>query len=358
MINVDDLLKPIADGNPCGEDFTYHPSLQNLETISRGKSKTQFDPSDAPEWKEPDWKEVRDAAMDVLGHSRHLTAEVILTLSLLKVGGLEGFRDGLAVVRGTTEKYWPDLYPKLDPQDNNDPTERLNILNNFSSAGEPYKFIVHLKQIVLCHSPAMGRITLQQVINARSKTGQPEPSGPGGPGKSGPDLNQIQAAFRDAGPDTAKATLVVVNDLIGHVQGIEKFLESTLGAGRGVNFESLDKLLGEMKHALEPYAGDGAPAVGASAADAAAGSGIETGSGARLQMSGRAVSGTIQTRADVIKVLGLICDYYRDNEPSSPVPLILKRAERLVDKDFMQIVTDLTPDALTQLKVITGKKEE
>jgi type VI secretion system protein ImpA len=343
MINVDDLLKPVADDKPCGEDFTYHPSFQNLETIARGKPETQFSPAE-----EPQWKEVRDGAIEVLGQSKHLAAGVILTLSLLKIGGLEGLRDGLAVVRGMTEKYWPDVYPRLDPEDNNDPTERLNILNNFSSAGEPYRFTVQLKQVVLCQSPGMGRITLQQILNAKDKT----PPGGSGGGSSEPDLNQIQAAFRDAGPDAAATTLALVNEVIGHTQGIERFLDSTLGAGQGANFESLDKLLAEMKHAVEPHATGEAPA-----ADAAAGASTASGGGAAAR-GGPGMSGSVQTRADVIRALELICNYYRDNEPSSPVPLILQRAQRLVDKDFMTIVTDLTPDALTQLRVITGTKAE
>lgn len=352
MINVDDLLKPIADGKPCGEDFTYHPSFQNLEAISRGKPETQFGPGE-----EPDWKEVRDTATEVLGQSKHLAAGILLTVSLLKTGGLDGFRDGLAVMRGLTERFWADVYPKLDPEDNNDPTERLNILNNLSSGGEPYKVTTHLKQAVLCDSPAMGRITLQQIITAKEKSGKAEGSG-GTPGaKADPDQNQIQAAFQDAGPDAARASLALVDELIGHAQGIESFLETTLGAGRGVNFESLNKLLAEMKRAIEPHA-----VGGATAADAAGttihGGGAGGAAGRPVASGGPGVSGSIQTRADVIKALGLICDYYRNTEPSSPVPLILQRAQRLVDKDFMAIMTDLTPDALTQLRVITGTKAE
>jgi len=343
MINVDDLLKPIADGKPCGEDFTYHPSFQNLETISRGKAETQFSQAE-----EPQWKEVRDAAVEVLGQSKHLSAGVILTVSLLKVDGLEGFRDGFAVVRGMTEKYWSDLYPRLDPDDNNDPTERLNILNNLSSGGDPYRCTTHLKQIVLCDSPAMGRITLQQIIAAKEKSGKG--AGEAGAANAGPDLNQIQAAFRDAGAEAAKATLAMVEEVIHHAEGIESFLETTLGSGQGVNFESLSKLLGEMKHAVEPYALDGAPA-----GDAVDNAGLVAGGG-RSGMSGSGMSGSIQTRTDVVRALDLICDYYRANEPSSPVPLILQRAQRLVDKDFMEIVTDLTPEALAQLQVITGTK--
>ena len=350
MINVDDLLKPVADDKPCGEDFTYHPSFQNLEALSRGKAETQFSQAE-----EPDWKEVRDAALEVLGQSKHLTAGVILTVSLVKIGGLEGLRDGLATIRGMTEKFWNDVYPKLDPDDNNDPTERLNILNNLSSGGEPYKFTAHLKQIVVCESPAMGRITLGQIIAARDKVSKTEGEKAGG--DSGPDMNQIQAAFRDAGPEAAKATFSLVTETIDHAQGLETFLDSAIGADRGVNFETLDKLLQEMKRTVEPYAADGAGGAEVSEGEtAAAASGT---SGPRpAARGGPGMSGAIQSRADVIKALDLICDYYRDNEPSSPVPLIIQRAQRLVDKDFMTIMSDLTPEAVSQLQVITGKPKE
>jgi type VI secretion system protein ImpA len=339
MINVDDLLKPVADDKPCGEDFTYHPSFQNLETLSRGKPETQFSQAE-----DPDWKEVRDSALEVLGQSKHLAAGVILTVSLVKIGGLEGLRDGLATVRGMTEKYWGDVYPKLDPDDNNDPTERLNILNNLSSAGEPYKFTSHVKQIILCESPAMGRVTLGQIMAAKD-------------GGSDPDMNQIQAAFRDAGADAAKAALTLVTETIDHAQGIEGFLDSTIGAGRGVNFESLGKLLDEMKRAVKPFAADGEGAAEVPAENGEVAAGAPSG-GRSAARGGPGVSGTIQSRADVVKALDLICDYYRENEPSSPVPLIIQRAQRLVDKDFMTIMSDLTPDALTQLQVITGKPKE
>jgi type VI secretion system protein ImpA len=348
MINVDDLLKPVAADKPCGEDFTYHPSFQNLETIARGKPETQFSAAE-----EPQWKEVREAATEVLGQSKHLTAAVILTLSLLKIGGLEGFRDGLALLRGLVEKYWGDVYPRLDPESSNDPTERLNILNNISSAAAPYKFIIHLKQVVLCESPTMGRITLQQLIAAKDRAGKP---GSSSSDAAGPDVNQIQAAFRDAGPAPAAATLTLVNELIGHSQGINTFLDNTLGAGRGVSFETLNKLLEEMKQTVEPHASGGEPAAQAAGTEAAPVAGAEAGSRPARVVQG--VSGLVQTRADVIKALGLIYTYYRDNEPSSPVPLLLQRAERLVDKDFMAIVTDLTPDAVRQLQVITGKQPE
>ena len=193
--------------------------------------------------------------------------------------------------------------------------------------------------------------SLGQILAAKDKTAKPD----GKEGGSNPDLNQIQAAFRDAGPDAATAALSLVTETIGHAQGIEGFLDSTIGAGRGVNFESLDKLLDEMKRAVEPFAEGAGAAEAAGNGDAASG---EAPAGRPAARGGPGVSGTIQSRADVIKALDLICDYYRENEPSSPVPLIIQRAQRLVDKDFMTIMSDLTPDALSQLQIITGKPKE
>lgn len=348
MINIDDLLKPIAEDKPCGEDFTYHPTFQNLETLARGKPETQFSAAE-----EPDWKEVRDAALEVLTQSKHLAAAVILTRALLRLGGLDGLGEGLAVVRGLTEKYWPTLYPQMDPEDNNDPTERINILNDLSSS----KFVRQLGELVLCNSPTMGRITLQQILAAKERSDKPADSE--APPAAGPDINQIKAAFKDAGPAPAQAAFNSVLAAAEQARGIETFLDTTLGASRGVNFESLNKVLGDMKRVLEPFREDGA---GPASEVAEAGApGVAAGNGGAEQPQGKrgpGMSGTIQSRGDVMKALDLICEYYRQHEPSSPVPLILQRAHRLVDKDFMAIVSDLTPDALTHLQVITGTKTD
>jgi type VI secretion system protein ImpA len=344
MINVEELLKPVADDKPSGDDFTYHESLLDLERVAKGKPADQFS-----EGEEADWKEVREKAMDVLRQSKHLRASVLLTLSLMKLGATEGLRDGLAVVRGITENFWPNLYPKLDPDDNNDPTERLNTLNDLSSP----QFAFHVNQIVLCQSAALGRVTLGQYLSAKEADKAPSGDAPR-PKLSGPDLNQINAIFRDTNPDVLKASLAYINESLDHASSIDKFIDEKLGSGNGVNFESFKTLLGKMKEAVEPHlAGEALAEGGASSADASGGG--DSQSAARSQSG---FSGTIQTRAQVAQALGLICDYYARHEPSSPVPLLLQRAQSLVDKDFMTILKDLNPDALERIQVITGKQED
>ena len=66
------------------------------------------------------------------------------------------------------------------------------------------------------------------------------------------------------------------------------------------------------------------------------------------------VPGAINSREDVVHALERICEFYRHNEPSSPVPLILHRAQRMAKMNFMELVTELTPDSVTTVKVVTG----
>ena len=52
MIVAEELLKPISDESPCGEDLSYDPGLQELEALARGKEETQFSAAEPPDWKE------------------------------------------------------------------------------------------------------------------------------------------------------------------------------------------------------------------------------------------------------------------------------------------------------------------
>jgi type VI secretion system protein ImpA len=70
------------------------------------------------------------------------------------------------------------------------------------------------------------------------------------------------------------------------------------------------------------------------------------------------VPGSINSRQDVVKTLGRICDFYAKTEPSSPVPLLLKRAQRMAEMNFLEIISELTPDSIGHVQMVTGVKAE
>jgi type VI secretion system protein ImpA len=86
--------------------------------------------------------------------------------------------------------------------------------------------------------------------------------------------------------------------------------------------------------------------------------GAETPVGSEIPPRNSLVDG-INNRKDVIRLLDRICTYYQHFEPGSPVPLLLKRARHLVEKNFIEIIQDLAPDSAGKIKsLIAGDDKE
>ncbi|MGY8752154.1 MAG: type VI secretion system protein TssA, partial [Fidelibacterota bacterium] len=62
----------------------------------------------------------------------------------------------------------------------------------------------------------------------------------------------------------------------------------------------------------------------------------------------------IRSIADVKKTLDQVITYYEKNEPSSPVPVLIKRAKRLVGADFVSIIKDIAPNGMDNVEIVAG----
>src|SRR5438874_4405074 len=124
---VKKLLQPVSATQPCGPDLSGDPRFQNLETLLKGKPEVEIGSVKRPA-EPPDWKELSQKSAEFLSQCKNLRVAVMLCCSWLKTGGLAAFLDGLQLVQGLLEQYWPSVYPLLDPEDNNDPSQRLNTL--------------------------------------------------------------------------------------------------------------------------------------------------------------------------------------------------------------------------------------
>ena len=70
------------------------------------------------------------------------------------------------------------------------------------------------------------------------------------------------------------------------------------------------------------------------------------------------VAGEITSRDDAVRMMDKISDYFQRHEPSSPVPLLMGRAKRLVSLSFMEILKDMAPGGLSQASTIGGIEED
>jgi type VI secretion system protein ImpA len=331
MLKVEDLIAPLSPEKPCGDDLSYDHALQELDTMIQGKPETQFS-----EAEEANWRAVRERCLELFARTKDLRVAIDLTLAWLQEQGFLGLASGLRLVRGLLEQYWEPLHPMLDPETGNDPLERMNLLSAFvapeGTFGDPMQFLRRIRRAPLCHSKRLGSFSLYQVQAASGKTDAPAGGGV-------PDSGTIDAGFRDSDP----AYMAQVDDAIGvsiaEVNGMAEFLDRMVGVTKTFSFEPLKAVLSDARKHLRQYlsipGGEEAMEQQETTATAAA-----------------TAPGTIQSRSDVVRSLEAICAYYERSEPSSPVLPLLRRTQQLVGKSFNEILQELAPETVAQVKLI------
>lgn len=332
------LLEEISPDNPCGHYLEYDPAYLELGKNILGKPE---DPITGEKAQPPNWREIQKESLAILQRSKDMQVVIYLLRALISLEGIAGFRDGLSLLYGLSEKYWDQLHPILDPEDDLDPTARVNILEelaNFESVLRP------LSLAPLIDSKTAGRFCLRDIQFATDKVETPE-------GMAKPEINVIKGAFMDEAEDAVAASYGAINDSIDIVQKLDTFVGDKVGIANGPDLSGLMALLKEIRYAFDQYAETGAGEEDEGAGDEEWGAGESDSAGSARKS---AAVGGVNSRQDVLKTLDLICKYYADKEPSSPVPILLQRAKKLVTADFMQIVQNLVPDGMSQLEQIKG----
>ncbi|NLF32134.1 MAG: type VI secretion system protein TssA [Planctomycetes bacterium] len=341
-VDVPSLLAEISPDAPCGADLSYDAAYLAVESLLAAgvRAGGMVDTGQEAQQEGPNWREIRGGCVELLGRTKDLRVCLTLAVALLMDDGLEGFRDGLALLRGLLERHWEHVWPQLDPDDGYDPLERMNIIASLSSPPgtfqDPLMFRQRAAMAPLTRSVQMGRFGLQDLDAAAAG------------GEGAPDAALINAAFEDTATEDLQAVADVLDGAIEHLDAIDAVLTDRVGAGRAPDLSGLrDQTLLRARavvgeHLARRGAGE-APAGpdGAYAPAAPAGTGV-------------ALSGDIRSPQDVMAALNRVIDYYERHEPSSPVPLLIRRAQKLVSKSFLEIVQDLSPEILDQMHRLGG----
>jgi len=342
--NIESLLQPVSPDAPCGSDLEYDSAFLELERASQGKPEQQMGATIVPA-QEADWKDVGNRALDLLAKTKDLRIASRLVRALLNTEGLVGLADGLAVMRGLVENFWEGVYPKLGPEEENDPTFRVNILMGLC---DPTATIDRVRVIPIVTARSFGRFSLRDI--AISSGEQPPLTGVEPPAQA-----SIDGAFAECPVPALQATLEVLQSALQSLAAIEVFVGEKVGVSSGPNFSKLVDVLRAAEKILVTRLARRGVSAEASSDSAAADGGDGAAMAGQPRGSGQPITGEINSREDVIRVLDKICGYYERVEPSSPIPLLLQRSKRLVSATFLDIVRDLAPDGLTQIENLRGK---
>lgn len=342
VLDVEKLLQEISADSPCGDDLEYDPDFQQLELAAQHKEAQEFGDS-VVEGTEADWRAVKKSALSLLSRTKDLRVAVYLARASLHQDGFRGFSDSMLLLKELLEQYWDCVHPQLDPDDNNDPTFRVNTL---SALCDPESVLLTIRKTPVVNVNAIGTFSVRDIDISK---GLLSPVSQDGEGEAGQDLALIDAAFMEVDLEELQDTADAVNSCIDCIHSIETIFTEKVSAAQSPNLEETTKLLKHVSNELaEPLQRRGVSEVA---------EGSEEAGEAQMTNNSVAISGEIRSREDVIRTIDRICEYYKKNEPSSPIPLILQRAKRLARKDFMEILKDIAPDAVKQAELVSGEKE-
>ena len=262
-VDIEKLLAAVSPDSPCGDDMVYEPAYLELERQAQGTPAQYAGERLVAEAVPPDWRVVRDQAVELLGHSKDLRVAVYLAEALLGLEGLGGLRDGLTLLRGLIERHWDDVHPRLDPDDGFDPLERLSILSAFAAPiekQEPPASFGYLLSAALCTSPVFHRsYSLRDIRIARGEIAPP-------PDAAQPPatLEELQAAFtgeklldrqREELAEQLRQTAAAAREAAGQLQAISALLVERVGADKAPDYGVFGGMLSEIATTIGGFLG-------------------------------------------------------------------------------------------------------
>lgn len=305
--DVEALLSPLAEQAPSGDDLGYDPAFVALEQAGAGKPERQYGDKVFPA-EPPDWAAVQEHALALAARTRDLRVAVWLLRCGARVGGLAGAALGLRLLHGLLQRQWDSVHPQLDASDDNDPTMRLNALAPLATAEAALADLRGATIAAVRGSPTVRDVELGLRLA--------EP----GPGETVSNEAGVLQALRDALARQPQLS-AAATDALRAVEAIAALLVERVGLDRAPDLSRLVTLLKALSGAMARAQGidDAGGAVAGAAHDAA---------------SGTVPGGGIRTRADAVRELERVCDWLERNEPSNPAPLLIRRAQRLMNRVF------------------------
>lgn len=332
-MDIDTLLTPVRPDAPCGDNLEYDADFLRMMHLANGKAEQQFGATLIAA-QEPDWLQVEQIALGLLAKSKDLRIMLLLAQSWTAQRALAGYADGLSLIDAALRRYWDPLLPTLWSAGEQDPFVRINVLREL---GDGFALAMRVR-----HSPFIrtgaGHLTLLEAMQCLEDRGGSAEQYSGG-------STRLLADIRQGNSSQARYLPMIVDAIEGIVGQLRHHLGESALPEMSLTLGLLQTLTSASFPAVTPP-----PAAGDVMPD----------TGLRPEACGlQAAShdGRILTRDAAGQALENVRRYFERCEPGHPAPLLIARVQQLMEQDFMAIIAELAPEALSPLKMILGVKK-
>ncbi len=341
MTEFDHFAEPLDGESPCGPDCEYDNDFLALSQAVVGKPEQQFGDTVIAAV-EPDWREVDSLARALLGRTRDLRVVAWLALANTRLHGVASFAAGLRLMLVLCQRYWDEVHPRIEVDGESDPYLRMNAIAAFSGSefsGED-RLVQALRASVLIKQPLV--VTYRDVELAFAQVADAQYS-----------QAQVESMLSDA-LLAGNTDIQDVNASYASFLELRALVDEKIAAGDTPDMERLESVLKPVARGLERMRIQSSGQDNEAAGDI----GSVVTDGAIVQKVAGAAPGTIQSRDDCRRALDRVCEYLERNEPSNPASLFARRAQRMLNMPFLEIMRELSPDAISHLEMLTGAQAQ
>jgi type VI secretion system protein ImpA len=338
---VDDWLLPMdvgvgEDHSPWGPDLEYDPDMQALEQAAAGKPETQFAPAEPP-----DWNAVHEMAAALMRRTRDLRIAMHWCRAHVNLEGFEGVPPALCLLQGMLDNLWDGLHPMPDPDDG-DTFARLSAIGGLDKLDG---LLGDVRNALVTRDRRLAGLRVRGVEIATDRL-------PARPDEVGMSRAQIETALAEL-PEVAQALRAQCAEAQHWARRLSSVMNDRFGIGESVDLKRLRGMLTAIESVLPAVVEE--VSTDEAIVDVEADLGDE-GAPPAAATEPRGAKGvhSINSRAEAVRAIELVCAYLERSEPSNPAQLLLRRALRMIDRNFLQLVRDLAPDAVPEIARVMG----
>jgi type VI secretion system protein ImpA len=329
-----DIAAPIAEDLPCGPDPDGNPEIETFVAAAESDLPVSFFKFDRSKLDAP---AQLDRIAVLLQQSRDLRLVVLAAKLSILSGNIAEFSDAASAIARLLMERWDDVHPRGTDGDYSLRSAYVSALDDLPTV------ILPLQAAPLVNDRRIGAVTYRAQLVASGAVPRREK-------EEVPDRTALHEALVRAGLDGLKAILEPVSRIGVALEEIRKAFAEHAGFEQVPDFPNLSPLVADIEVFLKGILSDVDPSFALSQAAAGSESGPET----ALEKPQPSGFPPLLGTADAGEALKAIERYYTHNEPSSPAVLLIRQAQQLIGKSFVEALQSLAPALMEKAAIRIG----
>ncbi|MFJ3461300.1 ImpA family type VI secretion system protein [Achromobacter spanius] len=327
------LLQPLDGPLPCGPDLEYDPDFVVLQANVAPRGDAQY--GDFVDTAAPvNWAEAERDCRALLARSKDLRLLIVLARCRARQAGAAGLHAALALLDAMLRRYTDALNPVPLLDDEYDP---LIVANALAALADPDGLVADVRDISLPKS--MGTpLSIRDVERALAKTRAKDAMAPEAVMRMVSDLHDRR--------DPHVGALAASAAALGRIQ---EWARAALG-GTAPDLRMLMQLLEPFRSA-HPVPAPAASPPAAQPAEAPVESDAQSPANAAPPPApsfNAAPAAAAMNRWDMLETLKTARLWFETHEPSSPISILIKQAERMVGRRYPELHRMVPAELLEQ----------